>query len=248
MSEAQGNSAGIGSSDATSANSGPSASRAFVISALVALVVVAVVSGIGLTAKTDGARSGTAAECADSGINCTVGDVGPGGGKIFYAAATPFSCPSVAGDNATCKYLEVAPDDWNGAAGDAANLRWSAPLNPTVAVTNIALNQIGQGRINASRILAAQAPATRDTPNSVRKVSDYRGGAKSDWFLPSFYELYELYLVRSQVGNFAADFYWSSSVGAAAGANVREVNFASGSKGLVNGESVYDNFRPVRAF
>ena len=209
MSESQGNNAGIGSSDATSANSGPSASRAFVISGLVALVVFAVVSGIGLTAKTDGARSGTAAECADSGINCTVGDVGPGGGKIFYAAATPFSCPSVAGDNATCKYLEVAPDDWNGAAGDAANLRWSAPLNPTVAVTNIALNQIGQGRINASRILAAQAPATRDTPNSVRKVSDYRGGAKSDWFLPSFYELYELYLVRSQVGNFAADFYWS---------------------------------------
>jgi hypothetical protein len=248
MPESQGTNAGMDSSDATSANSGPSASRAFVISGLVAVVVVAAVSGIGLTAKTDGSRSGTATECAESGINCTVGDTGPGGGKVFYAATTPFSCPSVAGDNARCTYLEVAPDDWNGAAGDAANVRWSAPLNTTVTVTTIALNGIGQGRINTSRILAAQATATRDTPNSVRKVSDYRGGAKSDWFLPSGDELYQLYLVRSQAGNFAADFYWSSSVGAAAGANVREVNFASGSRGLVNGEFSYDNFRPVRAF
>jgi len=51
-------SASMGTSDASSMKSGLSASRAFLLSGLVAVVVIALVSGIGLTATTNGSRSG----------------------------------------------------------------------------------------------------------------------------------------------------------------------------------------------
>jgi hypothetical protein len=45
----------------------------------------------------------------------SVGDTGPGGGKIFYVATTPFACgPTLA---SSCTYLEAAPALWN--AGEA---------------------------------------------------------------------------------------------------------------------------------
>ena len=51
-------SASMGTSDASGVKSGLSPSRAFLLSGLVAVVVIALVSGIGLTATTDGSRSG----------------------------------------------------------------------------------------------------------------------------------------------------------------------------------------------
>jgi hypothetical protein len=54
-------SASMDTSDASSMKSGLSASRAFLLSGLVAVVVIALVSGIGLTATTDGSRSGVTA-------------------------------------------------------------------------------------------------------------------------------------------------------------------------------------------
>lgn len=48
----------MGTSDASGVKSGLSPSRAFLLSGLVAVVVIALVSGIGLTATTDGSRSG----------------------------------------------------------------------------------------------------------------------------------------------------------------------------------------------
>ena len=54
-------SASMGTSDASGVKSGLSPSRAFLLSGLVAVVVIALVSGIGLTATTDGSRSGVIA-------------------------------------------------------------------------------------------------------------------------------------------------------------------------------------------
>ena len=51
----------MGTSDASGVKSGLSPSRAFLLSGLVAVVVIALVSGIGLTATTDGSRSGVIA-------------------------------------------------------------------------------------------------------------------------------------------------------------------------------------------
>ena len=33
----------------------------------------------------------------------------------------------------------------------------------------------------------------------------------SDWFLPSYEELYEMYLNKAAIGGFATNYYWSSS-------------------------------------
>ena len=128
MSESQGNSAGMDSSDATSANSAPSASRAFLISGLVAVVVVAVVSGIGLTAKSDAPRSGTAT-CATTSQGCEIGDIGPGGGKVYSlgGATSPADCTTV-----VC--LEVAPLGWQETPSATTDLssNWSTATS-TVA-------------------------------------------------------------------------------------------------------------------
>jgi len=104
MSESQGANVAMGSSDATTkpAKGGPS--RGLLIGGLVALVVIAGV--ILVTSKSDAPRLGTAVECAASGINCTIGDIGPGGGKVFSlgGATAPATC------SGSC--LEVAPKTW----------------------------------------------------------------------------------------------------------------------------------------
>ena len=63
--------------------------------------------------------------CAQGG-SCIVGDRGPGGGIIFYVAASNFSSPgSVC--NTSCRYLEVAPSTWRtGAVQDDTTFQWSS--------------------------------------------------------------------------------------------------------------------------
>lgn len=55
--------------------------------------------------------------------NPVIGDVGPGGGKIFYVSPTPFAC----GEEllANCNYLEVAPANWFDEVGDPLR-SWAA--------------------------------------------------------------------------------------------------------------------------
>ena len=47
--------------------------------------------------------------CADGGA-CAVGDIGPGGGTVVYASATPFTSPGSSCDP-DCYYLEMAAND-----------------------------------------------------------------------------------------------------------------------------------------
>jgi len=47
--------------------------------------------------------------CADGG-ECQVGDIGPGGGTVVYASATPFTSPGSSSDP-DCSYLEMAAND-----------------------------------------------------------------------------------------------------------------------------------------
>ena len=52
------------------------------------------------------------ASCAKGG-KCQVGDIGPGGGTVFYASKTVFS--SIGSDcDPNCRYLEASPTDMNG--------------------------------------------------------------------------------------------------------------------------------------
>jgi hypothetical protein len=61
-----------------------------------------------------------------------IGDIGPGGGIIFYETTTAFSCgPTL---TATCNYLEAAPSDWHGDQGDP-HISWSTGGNRVAQVS-----------------------------------------------------------------------------------------------------------------
>jgi hypothetical protein len=136
-------------------------------------------------------------------------ETGPGGGIIFYRSTNGFIMQDT---DETCYYLEGAPSDMT------LELAWvlnNSNIKITTNDTNITLPP-GYGRKNTSLILAidSQAPAAK-------ACTDYRGGGKSDWFLPSIVELSRLFPQTTYGDNYNSYFslkdtrtfsaYWSSS-------------------------------------
>jgi uncharacterized repeat protein (TIGR02543 family) len=128
----------------------------------------------------------------------TIGDTGPGGGKIFYYNPAGFTVQMAdPAQNYTAHYLEAAPNDM------ATTLTWGSS---SYTSTNSTAEGIGEGRKNTALILAtdANAPAAKACADAVY-------GGKTDWFLPSKDELNQLYVNRTSVGNMGTVYYWSSS-------------------------------------
>ena len=127
----------------------------------------------------------------------TVGQTGPGGGKIFYVAATPFACgPTQA---VTCRYLEAAPSGWN--TGIEPTRRWANSTNQGTLVGSsgspetATATAIGWGYRNTRAIILQ---GNTDTATSAAALADsytatVTGGAVyDDWFLPSKDELNQM--------------------------------------------------------
>ncbi|GHV87169.1 hypothetical protein AGMMS50255_4650 [Spirochaetia bacterium] len=124
-----------------------------------------------------------------------IGDTGPGGGKIFYVSEFGFTSNSV-----ICHYLEVAREDIPGTK------TWASSGFMTTSIPGTS-EFIGRGMTNTDTILAADP----DAP-AAKACKEYNGGGKSDWFLPSFYELFEISSNSEEIGNLSSgNFYWSSS-------------------------------------
>ncbi len=181
-----------------------------------------------------------------------VGDTGPGGGKVFYDAGTTQSWG---------RYLEAAPTDYQ-VNGSRASVVWGCPETYTGATATA----IGTGKANTTTILTKCTTAGI----AARVAADYRGGGKSDWFLPSIDELNELCKIYSNgrtdttqyagnqngctgnmfpTGGFAADYYWSSSESFASTVAMG-LQFRYGIYNILSRNyfmSVY-YVRPVRAF
>ena len=105
------------------------------------------------------------------GGSCRIGDIGPGGGVVYYSALTrqPWG-----------QYLEVAPVGWSGTVRDP-----KAPWGCDNTRIYYLRRDIGSGLSNTQKILTGcPQPGI-----AARLASDYRGGGKSDWFLPSELEL-----------------------------------------------------------
>ena len=129
---------------------------------------------------------------------CQVGDTGPGGGKIFYAADTPFNCgASSVGSTitpkatTTCYYLEVAPSNWNGES-DPTKL-WAVASNQGTNIPGIVddenayNNSLGIGRgLQNSLYIVAQG---NDTTTAAGAARGYTVGPINDWYLPTTAEL-----------------------------------------------------------
>lgn len=136
-----------------------------------------------------------------------VGDIGPGGGMIFMTPSTPY--------NTTGNYFEAAPYGWNGAGADPTRT-WAQTAYQTVNVSGATSADRGAGYANT---LAIIAQGNTDTATSAAALArSCTSGGKSDWFLPSFYELTEMLAAlyfdngdKSGFNNGGTANYWSST-------------------------------------
>ena len=215
----------------------------------------------------------SAANCVTTDT-CAAGETGPGGGTVFYASTSTFT--SVGSDcNTSCKYLEYAPIGWivsttpsgQTNCGSGGGTNGTSTLDPkcrmfgsgALATYNGTATAIGSGLANTNAIAATGTGGTAYHAAPVTRA--FRGGGKSDWFLPSRDELNELckYARQQTTGNtstlctsanslrtgFTSGYYWSST----------EVNgtlslyhdFQFGGRGNRTKDEA-DSVRPIRAF
>lgn len=118
-----------------------------------------------------------------------IGDIGPAGGTVFYDKGNA---------SGGWQYLEAAPDELGQA-------EWGCD---SIFITTGGI-AVGTGKANTEAILKKC-----DEPGiAARKCSEYRGGGKSDWFLPSKDELNLMCENLKIAGRttFSANLYWSST-------------------------------------
>jgi len=136
-----------------------------------------------------------------------INDTGPGGGKIFYIAdgqdGRSFGFTFYQNVNDTtgiiAYYLEHAPID------QGSSLTWASLGYSSIDIANTK-EDIGTGKMNTALILATDKNAP-----AAKVCNDYINNEINDWFLPSIYELYELYKQKGASGEFSLGHYWSSS-------------------------------------
>ena len=210
--------------------------------------------------------------CLTTGA-CSPGETGPGGGTVFYASTSTFT--SVGSDcNTSCKYLEYAPIGWSvevgqtnvQCSGSAAQFYGTATVDPSCKWSGSSANvsgatgtAIGSGYANTSAIIAVSNAAGYAATSS----RAYQGGGKTDWFLPSLYELKQLcryassdpvnitattcaYTSSIRTG-FRSSTYWSSTQGSVS-SQAFFVYFGTGGPWPEDGKTAEFPTRPVRAF
>lgn len=153
----------------------------------------------------------------------SIGDVGPGGGFVFYDAGSRQSWG---------RYLEAAPAD------SSTGIVW---CNKTSNVGT--LLKVGTGQTNTKKMLVF---CSSGAAHSADKYVAPNGTA--DWFLPSKDELNLMYtnLARRGIGGFVADYYWCSSEDKTG--STWDQLFANGAQEDRGSKRDIDYVRPVRAF
>ena len=140
-----------------------------------------------------------------------IGSIGPGGGRVFYIAATTFASPgstcntSGVGGISTCKYLEVSPSTWKtGSIASDLGYAWSTNTSvstgqnrTTSSAEGVVANsanekfnwKIGQGFYNSSVMKVDGATSAAQAAVLAYEATDSSAG---QWFIPSTNELNEL--------------------------------------------------------
>ena len=209
--------------------------------------------------------------CAEGGTCTAYVSTGAGGGTVFYYSATAFtSTGSACGTN--CHYLEAAPTGWI-MSSPAGQINCSTPGTSTVdpkcawsGNTGTAIGAtargtaIGTGYANTLAIIAQNSTAGKAATVS----QAYRGGSKTDWFLPSTRELNQLcrYAWNLTVDNtattcdgrtgtirtgFSTDNWWSSTESDYAGSWHQYFGSIGDYQGTSWKYEVRPAVRPVRA-
>jgi len=153
------------------------------------LLVVIIVMAFTACTKTSETQSqtATAEQTQTTSARYKIGDIGPGGGIVFYNKGN---------DSNGWRYMEAAVN-----FDITSSHAWGYFFNDIGTQT-----AIGTGKENTRLMLAAGAAPAAQT------CVDFRGGGKNDWFLPSKDELNELYKQRNHFESTRLSF-WSSSQG-----------------------------------
>lgn len=113
----------------------------------------------------------------------TVGQTGPGGGKIFYYNTGGFSCGVAL--TLICNYLEVNTSD------NVRRLNWSSPALQNTSTPGSTGTSIGTGQKNTAVVV--EAGASDSTTSAIAFTDQYiSSNGTSDWFLASKDEMTEL--------------------------------------------------------
>ena len=124
-------------------------------------------------------------ESCETGGECYPGDIGPGGGRIFFITG-PRSWFTDFLSGQPRRYMEVAPADWaTTIAGGKTSDIWGCA---SVQMSDADLPHPGGGSKNSAEFLAQCGGQN----NVFARVAAYRGGGFSDWYVPSQVELNEL--------------------------------------------------------
>lgn len=203
-------------------------------------------------------------------ITYTVGNIGPGGGRIFFVSQDGFNCGSThsstgSSQGGLCRYLEAAPATWSGASADPG-IPWASAGFTSTDVVGISYDApnpynnaaaIGLGYKNSIAIVN-QGNTLNSAAGSARA---YTGGGKTDWYLPTTAELNLLCQwargITQNVANtcsggsdnaafFTDPAYWSSSEVADWAARVQYFDGSGGQDARGKGDG--NKVRPIRAF
>ena len=131
----------------------------------------------------------------------SVGETGPGGGIIFYVSDSGFDCGPIL--DARCNYLEAAPISGDNAWADSG-YQWDGNNDSVVNSSMV----IGSGLKNTLAMI--QNDSTIEKAGTIS--SAFRGPNDfDDWFLPSYFELVEMFTQQTLLGLQSYPQYWSSS-------------------------------------
>lgn len=194
--------------------------------------------------------------CANGGT-CVLGDLAPGGGRVFYVSATKINAAEGVSDGGI--YLATAPDSWWTSAGISS---YSPVFISNVACRSIAFtgsytDSIGSGAENTRQLMTNSCAQLGGVP---KDISTSTFGGYSDWFVPSMAELQVMYTNLYVAGRatvpapgWTACSYWSSNPATASNQNTLYMacnglggTASSAGKGSSSGQSLYA--MPIRAF
>ena len=169
-----------------------------------------------------------------------LGDIGPGGGRIFYRSTGGFTFYTSSTDTVGIRahYLEAAPDN-------LPRLAWASPDFYRANITGTA-STIGTGLKNTLIILNTDA----DAP-AAKACYEYTYEGINDWFLPSVNELQQLKTNQNVVGTpVNGGRVWSSSQlsDPTYPDGVWVEIFPNGYPNIFGFKNNTENVRPIRAF
>jgi hypothetical protein len=169
------------------------------------------------------AEGGRSSPSCAAGVSCQVGDIGPGGGLVFYDAGSRQSWG---------RYLEASPAScegvgkvWRNAAPGQKGTGQLPLLYPTWATAarqRVQSKAIGMGKANTELIFLQhkKLPLPAIQATAAGYAFTLECGGQDDWFLPSKDELDTLYNVLKMnfhglnwlnAFGFERGFYWTSS-------------------------------------